>query len=90
MLEGLKPYPQYKLNIKITPKPEWRYTICIALRDLYQRETDPEMKTRLQYIATIAEAQAKRLYEVDSKWLMEMYPSVEEYNELMKREDSNG
>jgi hypothetical protein len=56
---------------------------------LYQRETDPEMKKRLQYIATIAKAQADRLYEIDSKWLMEMYPSVEEYDKL-KREDSNG
>jgi hypothetical protein len=89
MLEGLTLYPKEKLEIKVTLKPEWRYTICIALRDLYQRETDPEMKKRLQYIATIAKAQADRLYEIDSKWLMEMYPSVEEYDKL-KREDSNG
>ena len=61
----------------------------MALREVYQRTDDPELKLKLRYAATLSKAMADRLYQIDSKWLMEMYPSVEEYDKLM-REDSNG
>jgi hypothetical protein len=90
MLSSLVPYPEQKLMLRMTWKPDWRYTICLAIQDVYKDIPDPEVRRKLRYVATIAKAQADRLYEIDSKWLMEMYPSVEEYNKLMGGEKENG
>lgn len=89
MLEDLEPYPEYQIShLNPNPMPKTaRYTMCAALRDIYLQTTDPEIKLKLRYIATLAKAVTDKLSEIDPGWLHSMYPRVMEYDKLMRKQE---
>jgi hypothetical protein len=86
MLIDLEPYPEASIGV-VRDKPRCqksRYTMCMALADIYQQVEDPEVRLRLRYVATLAKAVTDRLSEIDQSWLRVMYPRLNEYDELMR------
>jgi len=89
MLDGLEPYPKSTIEF-VAPRPippNTRYTLCMALREIYAVVEDPELRLKLRYVATLAKAVTDKLSELDPAWLYLMYPQMREYNKLMRRDD---
>lgn len=78
---GAKP-PAYDAIQKVTdaemrdtqPGKSRRYTMCRAIREAYVMCDDEEVRKRLRYACTLAEAITKKVDQHDPGWLRAFYP----------------
>jgi len=69
--------------IKTHPGQHRRYTICRALREIFVKTNDPEIRLKLQYACTLAEYITAKVDSHDHGWLKDFYPFRREFNTIM-------
>lgn len=63
-----------------------KYTICRCAREMYIETSDPVIRAKLRYIASLAEAITSKLKTYAPDWLGTMYPKRNQFAEIMKDE----
>ncbi len=66
------------------PGAEEHYTICAALREIYIKVDDPEIKLKLRYASTLAHCMVDELEKCNPGWVKTLYPKKSELKEIMK------
>lgn len=61
------------------------YAMCVALGQIYNEVSDPKIRLKLRYIATLAIGVTTRLSLIDKGWLKTFYPSYHDYDVLAER-----
>ena len=85
----LAPTPKVKNIIsesemkKTHPGTNRRYTIDRALKEIYYKSDDPEVRVKLQYACTLVEYLTTKINEHDPNWLRGFYPYRNEFNTIM-------
>ena len=88
-------YPPPKLNdikvvaetemVKTHPGKNRRYTICRALREIFVKTDDQEIKDKLRYACTLAEHITAKVNRHDPPWLNVFYPRRSEFEQVMRK-----
>ena len=68
------------------PGARRKYMICRAAREMYVATDDPEVKAKLRYICSLAEAITGKVKNYAPDWLNNLYPRREEFRALMADE----
>jgi hypothetical protein len=71
--------------IKTHPGKDRRYTVCRALREIYVKTSDQEVKDKLRYACSLAEYLTGKINKHDPTWLNNFYPRRTYYDEFMKK-----
>ena len=66
------------------PGSNRRYTICRAIREVYNSIEDEEMREKLRYASSLAEYVTRKVTQHDPLWLKDFYPKRRDYQKVMK------
>jgi hypothetical protein len=61
-----------------------RYTVCRALREVFKKTSDPELRERLRYASTLAGIITERMDTIDRTWLRALYPRRKRVNAVIR------
>ena len=83
-VDSIIPTPKSEM-IKTHPGHTRRYTVCRALREIYVKTDDPEIREKLRYACTIAEYLTRKIDQHDPGWLKDFYPRRYDFSKIMNR-----
>jgi hypothetical protein len=64
-------------------EPRFRYTVCSAVRDIYQVVDDEEVKRKLRYIMMLSKIAFTKLKEEYPLWMKDFFPTRGEFPKIM-------
>ena len=82
--EILKPIGHLRMQ-NTYPGDRRRYTICMAIREVYAKIRDKEDQKKLRYACTLAEYITNKLGQYNPYWLRNFYPRRQDFEKVMDK-----